>query len=98
MDVPLPFNQPETEWCSNTYETPLFIHLQICAGDELLIEGAGMSGLDFNDNQATTRDLITTKMVTPTLLLQEQEPTQGVELVKKSKCKSGVWTLFGFNP
>ena len=57
-----------------------------------------MSGLDFNDNQATTLDPVTTKVATPTLLLQEQEPAQGVELVKKSKSKSVVWTLFGFNP
>ena len=63
MDLPLPFNQPatnETKWCSNTYETPLFIHLQICTDDELLIEGAGMSELDFNDNQAATLDHVTT--------------------------------------
>ena len=77
MDVPLLFNQPvtsETEWCSNTYETPLFIYLQICTDDELLIEGAGMSGLDFNDNQATTLDPVTTKVATPTPLWKEQEP------------------------
>ena len=64
MDVPLPFSQPvssETERRSNTYESPLFIHLQICTDDELLIEGAGMSGLDFNDNQATTLDYVTIK-------------------------------------
>ena len=101
MDVSLSFSQPvsrETEWCSNTYETPLFAHLQICTDNELLIEGAGMSGLDFNDNQAMMLDHVTTKVATPTLLGQEQEPTQRVELVKKSKSKSVVWTLFGFNP
>ena len=71
MDVPLPFSQPvssETERRSNTYESPLFIHLQICTDDELLIEGVGLSGLDFNDNQATTLDHVTTKVATPMLL------------------------------
>ena len=71
MDVPLPFNQPvssETERRNSTYESPLFIHLQICTDNELLIEGVGMSGLDFNDNQATTLDHVTTNVATPTLL------------------------------
>ena len=101
MDVPLPFSQPvsgETERGNNTYESPLFIHLQVCTDDDLLIEGAVMSGLDFNDNQATTLDHVTTKVATPKLLWQEQELTQRVELVKKLKSKSVVWTLFGFNP
>ena len=84
--------------CFQVYETPLFIHLQICTDDELLIEGAGMSGLDFNDNWATTLDPITTKVATPTLLWQEEESAQRVELVKKSKSRSVVWMLFGFNP
>ena len=98
---PLPFSQPvssEIERRNNTYESPLFIHLQICTDDDLLIEGAGMSELDFKDNQATMLDHVTTKVATPTLLWQEQEPTQSVELLKKSKSKSVVWTLLGFNP
>ena len=101
MNVPLPFSQPvssETEKHCNTYETPLFIHLQICTDDELLIKGAGICGLDFTDNQATTLDPFTTKVVAPALLWQEQESAQGVEVVKKSKSESVVWTLFGFNP
>ena len=44
-----------------------------------------MSGLDFNDIQATTLDHVTTNVTTPTLLGQEQEPTQRVELVKNQK-------------
>ena len=86
MDVSLSFSQlvsRETEWCSNTYETTLFAHLQICTDNELLIEGAGMTGLDFNDNQAMTLDYVTTKVATPMLLGQEQEPTQRVKLVKE---------------
>ena len=60
-----------------THETPLFAHLQICTDNELFIEGAGMTGLDFNDNQAMTLDHVTTKVVTPMLLEQEQEPRKG---------------------
>ena len=76
---------------------PHMRHLyHICTDNELLIEGAEMSGLDFNNNQATTLDPVTTKVVTPALLWQE--PAQGAELVKKSKSKSVVWILFGFNP
>ena len=65
--------------------------------DELLDEGAGTSGLDFSDgrgdNTGSRDDQVGD---TSAVTTREQEPTQGVELVKKSKSKSVVWTLFGF--
>ena len=53
--------------------------------DELLDEGAVTSELDFSDDRGDN-----------TGSRDNQEPAQGVELVKKSKSKSVVWTLFGF--
>ena len=58
--------------------------------DELVDEGAGISGLDFSDDRDYQGG------DTRTVTTREQEPAERVELVKKSKSKSVVWTLFGF--
>ena len=41
---------------------------------ELLNEGTAMSELDFSDNQGDNTDPVMTKVATPVLLWQEQEP------------------------
>ena len=65
--------------------------------DELLDEGAVTSGLDFSDDRGdNTGSRDNQGGETSAVIVREQEPAQGVELVKKSKSKSVVWTLFGF--
>ena len=65
--------------------------------DELLDKSAGTSGLDFSDDQGDntgSRDNQGGNI--STVIAREQEPAQGVELVKKSKSKTVAWILFGF--
>ena len=65
--------------------------------DKLFDEDVGMGGQDLTDNRGDNTESCDERCGnTSAITTREEEPTQEAELVKKSRSKSVVWTLFGF--